>query len=363
MSLEKVSQEDVAAAAQCPAVKNIAMPGIPYFNPIQKPPPGTFLGMLDSTKTRPKLFDSIKIRGLTFQNRIWVSPMCQYSSFNGQLNDWHVTQLGSYACRGASLVMIEAAAVTPTGRTSPEDAGLWTDDQIPGFARVANAVHSQGQKVGAQLAHGGRKSSMYAPWLGIGVACQESNGFPDEVVAASPIAYDQQHPVPREMSVSEIQECVKAFADAAQRAVAAGCDLIEVHAAHGYLIHSFMSPASNKRTDMYGGSFENRVRLAIEIAEAIRSAIPPTMPLFFRISASDCLEKGRGWEIEDSIKLSSILRDLGVDLMDISSAGKPSNHDVFLFRYPYTELISPRSPPRPEVSCRSGLSGTFRCLD
>jgi 2,4-dienoyl-CoA reductase-like NADH-dependent reductase (Old Yellow Enzyme family) len=324
MSPGLLTHDDAAPATKSQPDKNMPMPGIPYFHPVQDPPPGTFLGMMDATQPRPKLFEPIQIRGLTFQNRVWMSPMCQYSSHDGQLTDWHVAQLGSYACRGASLVMIEAAAVTPAGRTSPEDAGLWKDEQIPSFARIADAIHSQGQKVGAQLAHGGRKSSMWAPWLGVGVATKESNGFLEEVVASSSIPYDERHPLPRAMSLTEIEQCVEAFAAAARRAVVAGCDLIEIHAAHGYLIHSFLSPASNRRTDRYGGGFENRIRFAVEIATAVRGAIPDSMPLFFRISASDCLEGGRGWDLEDSIKLSSILKDHGVDLMDVSAAGKNS---------------------------------------
>jgi 2,4-dienoyl-CoA reductase-like NADH-dependent reductase (Old Yellow Enzyme family) len=322
MALATVQSNDGAQLVEPVPAMNLPMPGISYFHPVQHPPPGTFLGMLNGTQTVPMLFRPLTIRSVTFQNRVWVSPMCQYSSEDGQLTDWHVAQLASYACRGASLVLVEAAAVTPAGRTTPEDAGLWKDEQIPSFRRVVEAIHSQGQKAGAQLAHGGRKSSMLAPWLGVGVAVKESNGFAEEVVAPSSIAYDEHHPLPRAMTTEEIEECVLAFGEAARRAVAAGFDVIEIHAAHGYLIHTFLSPVSNQRTDMYGGSFANRIRFALEVTAAVRQAMPEDMPLFFRISATDCLERGRGWDTDDSVELMRILKTHGVDLVDVSTSGK-----------------------------------------
>ncbi|EXJ94375.1 hypothetical protein A1O1_02769 [Capronia coronata CBS 617.96] len=340
-------QVDGVQEAKPAPVKNLPMPGIPYFHPIQRPAPGTFLGMLDSTQPRPLLFTPITIRGVTFQNRVWVSPMCQYSSPDGQLTDWHVAQLGSYACRGASLVMVEAASVTATGRTTPEDAGLWKEEQIPSFARAVQAIHSQGQKAGAQLGHGGRKSSMLAPWLGVGVAVKEANGFLGDVVAPSPIAYDELYPVPREMTIEEIQECIQAFAQAAKRAVAAGFDVVEIHAAHGYLIHTFLSPVSNHRTDLYGGSFENRIRFAVEIVTAIRAEIPEGMPLFFRVSATDCLENGRGWDIEDTVKMTRILKGRGVDLLDVSTSGLHPDQKIAVgpaYQAPFAEIVKTQIP-------------------
>ena len=319
---EELSKNEGVAANTDPAVQNLPMPGISYFHPIQYPPPGTFLSMSDDSKARPILFTPIQIRDVTFQNRIWVSPMCQYSCEDGQLTDWHVTQLGSYACRGASLVVVEAAGVVPEGRTTPEDAGIWKDEQIPSFRRVVEMIHSQGQKAGAQLAHAGRKGSMLAPWLGLGLASKEANGFLEDVVAPSAIAYDADHPVPRAMTVEDIEICVQAFADAARRAVVAGFDVIDIHGAHGYLIHTFLSPVSNHRTDSYGGSFENRIRFAVDIVEAVRAAIPEGMPLFFRCSATDSLEEGRGWELGDTVKLAKILKGCGVDLIDVTGSGK-----------------------------------------
>lgn len=247
--------------------------------------------------------------------------MCQYSSFDGQLTDWHVAQLGNYAARGASLVMAEAAAVTPGGRTTPEDAGLWKDEQIPSFRRVVEAIHSQGQKAACQLAHAGRKASMVAPWLGVHIASPEAHGFADAVVAPSAIAHSAEHAMPLELSLDAITEIIESFATAAQRAMTAGFDVIEIHAAHGYLIHEFLSPVSNKRTDSYGGSFENRARFATDLVRRLRQTIPPKMPLFFRLSASDCLEGRESWNILDTVKLSALLRDLGVDLIDVSSGG------------------------------------------
>ncbi|RVX75172.1 hypothetical protein B0A52_00524 [Exophiala mesophila] len=297
---EELSKNEGVAANTDPAVQNLPMPGISYFHPIQYPPPGTFLSMSDDSKARPILFTPIQIRDVTFQNRIW---------------------LGSYACRGASLVVVEAAGVVPEGRTTPEDAGIWKDEQIPSFRRVVEMIHSQGQKAGAQLAHAGRKGSMLAPWLGLGLASKEANGFLEDVVAPSAIAYDADHPVPRAMTVEDIEICVQAFADAARRAVVAGFDVIDIHGAHGYLIHTFLSPVSNHRTDSYGGSFENRIRFAVDIVEAVRAAIPEGMPLFFRCSATDSLEEGRGWELGDTVKLAKILKGCGVDLIDVTGSG------------------------------------------
>lgn len=303
---------------------NQAMPGDHgYFTPAQCPPAGTHLATNDTTTPTPKIFQPITLRSITFQNRIWVSPMCQYSSQDGELTDWHLVQLGSYASRGAALTIFEATAVSPEGRISSSDAGLWSDKQIPSFKRVVDFIHSQGQKAGIQLAHAGRKGSTLPPWLGHRTTRTNEGGYAEDIIAPSAIPYKDNGDwaTPTSMSKERIEQLVQDFASAARRAVQAGFDVIEIHGAHGYLLHEFCSPLTNKRTDEYGGSFENRIRLSLEIARAIRAAVPELTVLFYRLSATDWIPDAESWTTEQSVQLSKLLQPLGVDLIDVSSGG------------------------------------------
>jgi 2,4-dienoyl-CoA reductase-like NADH-dependent reductase (Old Yellow Enzyme family) len=266
----------------------------------------------------PALFDSLQIRDVTFANRVFVSPMCQYSSENGYANDWHFVHLGSRAVGGAGLVLTEATAVLPEARISPQDLGIWEDGQIEMLAKIVGFIHEHGSIAGMQLAHAGRKASTSRPWEGHD-AVPESKGGWTKVVAPSAIAFSDTYPMPRELTVDGIREVVAGFAAAARRACQAGFRVVEVHAAHGYLIHEFLSPLSNKREDEYGGSFENRTRLCREVVEAVRSAWPKELPVFIRISATDWVEGG--WTIEESVRLAGELKQMGVDLVDCSSGG------------------------------------------
>jgi 2,4-dienoyl-CoA reductase-like NADH-dependent reductase (Old Yellow Enzyme family) len=287
----------------------------------------------------PHLFDPLAIRGVTFPNRIFVSPMCEYSSADGFANDWHFVHLGTRAVGGAGLVFTEATAVTPEGRISPEDLGIWKDAHVEMLARIVRFLHQQGSVSGMQLAHAGRKASTYRPWSGDG-AVGESDGGWTNVLAPSAVAFADNYPQPIEMSQDDIAACVDAFAAAATRALAAGFKVIEIHAAHGYLIHEFLSPLSNQRTDHYGGSFENRTRLARDIAEAIRRVWPEHLPLFTRISATDW--SPGGWDIEQSIELARQLKPLGVDLFDCSSGGNVASARIPIgagYQTPFAERI------------------------
>jgi 2,4-dienoyl-CoA reductase-like NADH-dependent reductase (Old Yellow Enzyme family) len=255
-----------------------------------------------------------------------------YSADEGHLTDFHVQHLGSIATRGAGLVMVEASAVVPEGRISKEDSGIWKDSQAESLRRIATYFHSQGKHLSLQLAHAGRKASVVAPWLGHErgksiMATKAIGGWPDKVVGPSPIPWSDHLATPIEMSKEDIKDVVQAFAVAATRCVRAGVDSLEIHAAHGYLIHSFLSGASNTRTDEYGGSFGNRIRILMETVDAIRKVIPKDMPLFVRISATDWLDKKEfptAWDVEDSIALAKLLYVRGVDLLDVSSGG---NHE------------------------------------
>ncbi|KAK4229062.1 hypothetical protein QBC38DRAFT_473619 [Podospora fimiseda] len=298
-------------------------PGVPYYTPTQDPPAGT---ALSTDGEIPTVFTPLKIRGLTLQNRFAVSPMCMYSADDGHLTDFHLVHLGSFALRGAALTIVEATAVTPNGRISPEDSGLWQDSQIAPLKRIVDFIHSQGQKVGIQLAHAGRKASTLGPWnkyQGSEVAHPLHGGWPDNLDAPSAIAWDEGYPTPKELTVQQIKSLVQSFVDAAKRAIAAGVDTIEIHGAHGYLISEFLSPISNQRTDDYGGSFTNRTRFLVEIIQAVRAVIPEEMPLLVRISATEWMEyTGQpSWDIEQSKQLAALLPDLGVDLLDVSSGG------------------------------------------
>ena len=264
------------------------------------------------------LFDSLLIRDIKFTNRVFVSPMCQYSSTDGYANDWHFVHLGSRAVGGAGMVLTEATAVLAEGRISPQDLGIWSDDHIEPLARIVRFIHDQGSVAGMQLAHAGRKATTYRPWEGQGKVPETEGGW-NKVVAPSAIAFADHYPLPEAASKEEIQAIVAAFGDAARRACEAGFRVVEIHAAHGYLIHEFLSPLSNQRTDAYGGSFENRTRILREIVAAVRRSWPERAPLFVRISATEWVDGG--WDIQQSIKLARQLKDSGVDLIDCSSGG------------------------------------------
>jgi 2,4-dienoyl-CoA reductase-like NADH-dependent reductase (Old Yellow Enzyme family) len=264
------------------------------------------------------LFAPLEIGNITLPNRIVVSPMCQYSSEDGFANDWHLVHLGSRAAGGASLVITEATAVTAEGRISPRDLGLWKDDHIVPLKRVVDFLHGQGTFAGIQLAHAGRKASMCPPWMGERIVTVEEGGW-DEVVAPSPIPFAPHYKQPQELDEAGIDKIVDAFAQATRRALLAGFDVIEIHAAHGYLLHEFLSPLSNHRSDIYGGALENRIRPLMHVVDAVRNWWPEEKPLFVRISATDWTDGG--WNVQGSIALASQLRLRKVDLIDVSSGG------------------------------------------
>lgn len=264
------------------------------------------------------LLSPLTIRGVTFSNRIAMSPMCMYSAEDGFANDFHLVHLGSRAIGGVALVVVEATAVTAEGRISPGDTGIWKDEHIEPLARIANFVEAQGAVPGIQLAHAGRKASCDKPWSGgRSLKTAAEGGWP--VVGPSPIPFDTGDPVPSALSGKDIEHCIDAWETAARRALAAGFKVIELHAAHGYLMHEFLSPISNQRTDDYGGNLENRMRLLLRVAGRLREIIPQELPFFVRISATDWTDGG--WDIEQSIVLCRELKALGADLIDVSSGG------------------------------------------
>jgi 2,4-dienoyl-CoA reductase-like NADH-dependent reductase (Old Yellow Enzyme family) len=264
------------------------------------------------------LLSPLTIRGVTFRNRIAMSPMCQYSARDGFADDWHLVHLGSRAAGGVALVVVEATAVTAEGRITPGDLGIWKDEQIEPLERIAKFVRSQGAVAGIQLAHAGRKASCDLPWKGgAGLRTPEQGGW--AVAGPSAIPFAEASPVPIPLDESGIDNIVVAFEAGARRALAAGFQLIEIHAAHGYLFHEFLSPISNHRNDQYGGSLENRMRLLLRVVEGLRGLMPEEMPLFVRISATDWVEGG--WDIEQSVELARRLKASGVDLIDVSSGG------------------------------------------
>ncbi len=264
------------------------------------------------------LFSPLEIRGVTFRNRIAVSPMCEYSCEDGFANDWHMVHLGSRAVGGAALVLTEATAVEERGQISPADLGIWKDGHIEPLARIAAFIRAHGAVPGIQLAHAGRKASTSEPWRNAGALILPENGGWTPV-APSPIPFRESEPAPTELTRAQIAEIVDAFAKAATRAQAAGFQVVEIHAAHGYLLDEFLSPLANHRTDEYGGSFENRIRIVLEVVAAIRKVWPGSLPLFMRISATDWVEGG--WEIGDSVELARRVKLLGVDLIDCSTGG------------------------------------------
>lgn len=263
------------------------------------------------------LFTPFKLRSIEFRNRIFVSPMCQYSSQDGIPQAWHLVHLGSRAVGGAACVIQEATAVSAEGRISPSDAGIWNDAQMEAYKPITRFIKEQGAVPGIQIAHAGRKASMPAPWDGNKGLDETQGGWP--VVAPSALPFNDDYPKPRVLTETEIGAVVQSFVQAAKRSLAAGYEVIEIHAAHGYLLHEFLSPLSNQRTDRYGGSLENRMRLTLEVAEAVRKIWPDHLPVLTRISASDWAEGG--WDIQQSIELCKKLKVIGIDLIDTSSGG------------------------------------------
>ena len=297
------------------------------------------------------LFEPLTIRGITLRNRIAVSPMCEYSSLDGFANDWHLVHLGSRAVGGAGLVLTEAAAVEPAGRISPLDLGIYRDEHIERLADITSFVLAHGAIPGIQLAHAGRKASTAAPWDGGGALEPERGGW-RPIVAPSALPFSEASPVPQALSAAEIRGLVTSFVVAAERAVDAGFRVIEIHAAHGYLVHEFLSPLSNARSDDYGGSFANRTRLLREIAAGVRAALPEETPLFVRISATDWV--AGGWNLDESVVLARDLRALGVDLIDVSSGGLSPAQRIALapgYQVPFAERI------RAEAGIATGAVG------
>ena len=284
------------------------------------------------------LFAPLQLRSVTFANRIGVSPMCQYSSSDGFATDWHLVHLGARAQGGPGLVMIEASAVLPEGRISSADLGIWKDEHIPRLRQIADFIHSQGVRAGIQLAHAGRKGSMTAPFGGERLLTPEEGRW--QTVGPSCIAFSPKYDTPRPLDQSGINAVVNAFARAACRAQAAGFDFIEIHAAHGYLLHEFLSPLANQRTDAYGGSFENRIRLLLEVVDAVRAEWPAHLPMFVRISATDWAEGG--WFVDEAVELARRLRDHKVDLIDVSSGGQVPDARIRVgpgFQVPFASRI------------------------
>ncbi|KAF9170910.1 hypothetical protein BGX21_008236 [Mortierella sp. AD011] len=314
-------------------------------------------------KDTPLLFQPFSVKDLTIANRLVVAPMCMYSSKDGYMTDFHLVHLGSFAINGAGLVLAEATAVDPRGRISPADAGIWSDDHIPAIKRVADFVHSQGSKFGIQLAHAGRKASVNAPYDP--EAFSETEYWRDDVVGPSggpESRWDERHAVPRALAVSEIQDVVKAFGAAAARAAKAGADTVEIQSVHGYLIHQFLSPVSNQRTDQYGGSLENRARLMLEVIKEVRANFPAEKPIFMRISGSDCVEHLdiRSWDIEQTVQVSKWAKEAGVDVLHLSSAGNTPLQKVAYapgYQVHYAERVRKEVPGLPVIAVGSITGG------
>ncbi|HEX2224458.1 MAG TPA: NADH:flavin oxidoreductase/NADH oxidase [Thermoanaerobaculia bacterium] len=296
------------------------------------------------------LLSPLTLRGVELRSRIVMSPMCQYSADEGLANDWHLVHLGSRAVGGAALILVEATAVTRDGRISPADLGIWDDGQIEPLARIARFVESQGAVAGIQLAHAGRKASSAPPWMGGQPLSPDAGGW--TVVAPSPVPFHDGGPVPVPLDETGIDGVADAFEAAAERALAAGFRVIEIHAAHGYLLHEFLSPLSNRRDDAYGGSLENRMRLLLRVTERVRGKMPEELPLFVRISATDWAEDG--WDVEQSIELARRLKQLGVDLIDVSSGGTLPKARIPVakgYQVPFARRI------RDEAGIRTGAVG------
>ncbi|KAF9432153.1 hypothetical protein BGZ76_011200 [Entomortierella beljakovae] len=307
--------------------------------------PGTSLD-----KDSPLLFQPFNVKDLTLANRVVVAPMCMYSSKDGFMTDFHLVHLGSFAVQGAGIILAEATAVEPRGRISPADAGIWSDDHIPAIKRVVDFVHSQGSKFGIQISHAGRKGSMKAPFAAD--VFSESDYWKNDVVAPSggpEFRWGQHYPEPRALSVDEIQDIVKAFGAAAARAAKAGADTVEIQSVHGYLIHQFLSPISNQRTDQYGGSLENRARFMLEVIKEVRANFPAEKPIFMRISATDCVEHLDipSWDLEQTVQAAKWAKEAGVDVLHVSSAGNTPLQKVAYapgYQVPYAERIRKEVP-------------------
>ena len=285
-----------------------------------------------------KLFSPITIKNIQFKNRIVVSPMCQYSSVDGFATDWHLVHLGSRAVGGAGLIITEATGVSPEGRISSEDLGIWKDEHIEKLAQITAFISAQGCVPGVQLAHAGRKASTHVPWKGRAEVPQSEGGW--QTVAPSAIPFSDTYPKPVALDQAGIEKIVSDFTAAAKRALQAGFKVIEIHAAHGYLVHQFLSPLSNHRTDEYGGSFENRIRLLLRIIEGVRTVWPGDLPLFTRISATDWAEGG--WNADDAVQLAHILKEKGIDLIDVSSGGLAVNQQISVgpaYQLPFASRI------------------------
>jgi 2,4-dienoyl-CoA reductase-like NADH-dependent reductase (Old Yellow Enzyme family) len=299
-----------------------------------------------------RLFSPIRFRELTIRNRVFVSPMCQYSSEDGMPTDWHLVHLGARAAGGAGLVMQEATAVTPDGRISPQDAGIWSDAHAAAYRRIAAFIASQGAVPAIQLAHAGRKASTVRPWDGAGDGAVPAGQGNWQPIGPGPEPFADHYTKPREMTSADADTLVAQFAAAARRAWDAGFKVAEVHAAHGYLLHSFLSPLSNHRTDEYGGSFDNRARLTLRITEAVRAAWPADMPVFVRLSCTDWVEGG--WDLSQTIELAKRLRDVGVDLIDCSSGGNTPRAKIPVgpdYQVPFAEAV------RKEAGVATGAVG------
>ena len=291
------------------------------------------------------LFSRFRLRDVEFKNRIFLSPMCQYSSADGMPTDWHLVHLGSHAVGGVSLVMVEATAVSLEGRISPWDSGIWTDQHAQAFKRIAAFIQEQGAVPGIQIAHAGRKASTDVPWRGDKPLSINQGGW--QPLAPSPIAFAEDYPVPREMTNEDLQEVVSQFVAGARRGMEAGFQVIEIHMAHGYLLHEFLSPLSNHRTDQYGGSLQNRARFPLLVASAVRENLPANVPLLVRISCTDWVDGG--WDLPQSVEFSRWLKEIGIDLIDCSSAGL----------VPYAKIpVAPgyQTPFAAEIRSRAGIA-------
>jgi len=297
-----------------------------------------------------RLFTPLQLRGIECRNRIFVSPMCQYSSRNGVPAEWHLVHLGSRAVGGAGLVMVEATAVAPEGRISPDDSGLWNDRQAEAYAPIVDFVRRQGAVAAIQLAHAGRKGSTDTPWRRGEPLSQEKGGWTPE--APSSVPFSPGHAVPHELTEAELDALVEQFAAAARRALNAGFQVVEVHMAHGYLLHEFLSPLANRRTDGYGGNLEGRMRLPLRVAEAVRAAWPAELPLFVRLSARDWT--AGGWDLPQSLELSQRLKTIGVDFIDCSAGGLLPDEPIPVgpgFQVPFAAAI------RAQVGITTGAVG------
>ncbi|MBL1082812.1 NADH:flavin oxidoreductase/NADH oxidase [Streptomyces actinomycinicus] len=297
------------------------------------------------------LFEPITLREVTIPNRVWMAPMCQYSAeaegpLAGAPHDWHFAHYAARAAGGTGLIVTEATAVSPEGRISPYDLGLWNDAQVEAFRRITRFLVAQGTVPAVQLAHGGRKASTDQPWKGGAPVGPEAHGW--QPLAPSPVPFDADHPVPTELTVGQIEEIVGQFAAAARRALAAGFEIAEIHGAHGYLIHEFLSPHSNHRTDAYGGSYENRTRFALEVVDAVRNVWPADKPVFFRISATDWLEEA-GWTADDTVRFAHDLHAHGVDLLDVSTGGNAPRVTIPAgpgYQVPFAARVKAETPLR-----------------